>query len=495
MTSPNVVLYAREVSTTGDGWSDVFFADMRQLSQPDVYVARQGQVILDATERSVDIVLRGGTGHQVSSDDPTTYEMHQFEEIVIELDPESVFPRTGPQRGIRELSLTQLRAEADRLSALGVSPHQPIIEMHRKFSIPAACLVFVLIGLGLGVTSRKDGKLASFALGIGVIFAYYVIMYGTESMAKAALVSPHAAMWLPNVVLGLFGLALVIWRSASVERRLVLPFLSRHSSNPPAASPGDPAAPLASAVRMPQSGVMGLSILNGYVTRVYLGIVVLSFAGLLGIFYISTFIDLSDKLFKGQTTGLILLRYFFFATPQFAYYVLPISALVATLVTVGLLTKTSELTVMKACGISLYRAALPVFLFSLAWSGLLFGLSEGVLASANRRATALNYEIRSGSPPVDVLNRKWIAGEDGSIYHYLSIDPNRDEIGGLSIYEFDTQPWRLSRRTFATHAAYGDAWEGHGVWVREFSDRVGGDIPLETADVEGSSLPRTAGLF
>ena len=482
---PNVVLYAQEVSTTGEGWSDVFVADMRQLSQPDLYVAQQGQVILDATERSVDIVLRGGTGHQVSSDDPTTYEVHEFEEIVIELDPESVFPRTGPQRGIRELSLTQLRDEADRLRALGVSPHQPIIEMHRKFSIPAACLVFVLIGLGLGVTSRKDGKLASFALGIGVIFTYYVIMYGAESMAKAALVSPHMAMWLPNVVLGLFGLALVIWRSASVERRLALPFLSRQSSNPPpVASPGDPAAPLASAVRVPQSGIMGLSILDGYVTRVYLSIVVLSFAGLLGIFYISTFIDLSDKLFKGQTTGLILLRYFFFATPQFAYYVLPISALVATLVTVGLLTKTSELTVMKACGISLYRAALPVFLFSLAWSGLLFGLSEGVLASANRRAATLNYEIRSGSPPVDVLNRKWIAGEDGSIYHYLSIDPDRDEISGLSVYEFDTQPWRLSRRTFATHAAYRDAWEGHGVWVRDFSDRTGGDIPLETADVK-----------
>ena len=47
------------------------------------------------------------------------------------------------------------------------------MELHRKFSIPAACLVFVPIGVGLGVTSRKDGRLASFALGIIVIFAYY----------------------------------------------------------------------------------------------------------------------------------------------------------------------------------------------------------------------------------------------------------------------------------------------------------------------------------
>ena len=486
---PNVMLYTREVS--GEGWSKVFVADMRKSIQPNVYVARQGQIVLDPEQRSVAIVLRGGTGHQVSADDPKTYEVHHFDQIVIELDPESVFPRTGPQRGIRELSITQLQANADRMSDLGVSPHRPIMEIHRKFSIPIACLVFALIGLGLGVTSRKDGKLASFALGLGVIFAYYVIMYGGESMAKGALVSPHLAMWLPNIVLGMFGLALVVWRSGSVERRLALPFLSHRRNDLPSATSRDvasseaaaPGTPLAAGVRLPQTRVLGLNILDGYVTRVYLGIVVLSFVALLGIFYISTFIDLSDKLFKGQTTGMILLQYFFFATPQFTYYVLPIAALVATLVTVGLLTKTSELTVMKACGISLYRAALPIFLFSLIWSGLLFGLSESVLAAANRRAEALNHEIRRGVPPVDMLNRKWIVGENGSIYHYLSMDPDVDEIGGLSVYEFAAEPWTLSRRTFANHAAYRNGWEGHDVWVRNFIYREGESIPLETAAV------------
>ena len=487
---PNVMLYTREVS--GEGWADVFVADMRKSIQPDVYVAQQGQIVLDPEQRSVDIVLRGGTGHQVSADDPTTYEVHHFDEIVIQLDPESVFPRSGPQRGIRELSITQLQAEADRMSDLGVSPHRPIMEIHRKFSIPVACLVFALIGLGLGVTSRKDGKLASFALGIGVIFTYYVFMYGAESMAKGALVSPHLAMWLPNIVLGMFGLALVIWRSSSVERWLALPFLaflSRRRHDPPSDTSGAVASleaashgtRLATGVRLPQARVLGLNILDRYVTRVYLGIVVLSFVALLGIFYISTFIDLSDKLFKGQTTGMMLLQYFFFATPQFTYYVLPIAALVATLVTVGLLTKTSELTVMKACGISLYRAVMPIFLFSLIWSGLLFGLSESVLAAANRRAAALNHEIRIGVPPVDVLNRKWIVGENGSIYHYLSMDPDVDEIDGLSVYEFTAEPWTLSRRTFANQAAYRNGWEGHDVWVRDFTHREGEAIPLETA--------------
>jgi len=51
------------------------------------------------------------------------------------------------------------------------------MEIHKKFSIPFACLVFGLIGLGLGASNRRDGKLASFVLGIAVIFVYYVLLW------------------------------------------------------------------------------------------------------------------------------------------------------------------------------------------------------------------------------------------------------------------------------------------------------------------------------
>ena len=484
---PNVMLYAREVSTSGEGWSDVFLADMRKSGQPDIYVATQGQIVLDADKRRVDIILRSGTGHQVDPNDPSTYEVHEFDEIVIGLDADTVFPRAGPQRGYPELTIPQLQDEAVRMREMGLSPHRPIMEVHRKFSIPVACLVFALIGLGFGVTSRKDGKLASFVLGIGVIFAYYIIMYGSEAMAKGALVSPHLAMWLPNIILGLFGVFLLIWRSGSVERRVALPFLSRR--RPDATQPSGPPAKRRSHLGMsvPRTSVLNLNILDWYVAKLYLGIVLLSFVGLLGIFYISTFIDLSDKLLKGQTTGWRLLEYFWYATPQFTYFVLPIAALVATLVTVGLLTKTSELTVMKACGISLYRAALPIFVASLAWSGLLFGLGETVLAPANRQAEALNHEIRSGvrrTRTMDVLNRKWIVAQNGSIYHYLFFEPELDEIGDLSVYEFEGRPWGLSRRTFAKRAAFRDGWEGHDVWTRRFGPsetHEGGSISFASA--------------
>ena len=72
------------------------------------------------------------------------------------------------------MTIAELQAKIAELKARGLPFHNPVIEIHKKFSIPVACFVFAVLGVGLGVSNRKDGKLASFVLGIGVIFVYYV---------------------------------------------------------------------------------------------------------------------------------------------------------------------------------------------------------------------------------------------------------------------------------------------------------------------------------
>ena len=73
------------------------------------------------------------------------------------------------------------------------------MHIHRKFSIPFACLVFGVIGLALGATSRRDGKLASFVIGVGIIFAYYVLLWLGQSLVRGHVVSPWLAAWAPNI--------------------------------------------------------------------------------------------------------------------------------------------------------------------------------------------------------------------------------------------------------------------------------------------------------
>ena len=93
------------------------------------------------------------------------------------------FRATGRRGAIGVVGGRAARARPD-LEAAGVSPHNPIMEIHKKFSIPVACFVFALLGLALGASNRKDGKLASFVLGIGVIFVYYVVMFTAQAMTK-----------------------------------------------------------------------------------------------------------------------------------------------------------------------------------------------------------------------------------------------------------------------------------------------------------------------
>ena len=128
----------------------------------------------------------------------------------------------------------------------------------------------------------------------------------------------------------------------------------------------------------------------------------------------------------------MIVEFLFWSTPEFLSYIIALAVLLSALVTIGLLTKNSELIVMRACGISLYRTALPMVAFALGASAVLFGMEERVLATANQRADRLKHIIRTGTPQTfGVLNRKWIVGSDGEVYHYQYYDPRKRELNSL----------------------------------------------------------------
>lgn len=483
---PNLVLYVRDTAQDGRGWRDVFLADTRKVNQPEVFVAARAHLVLDREARRVDMVLENGTRHRATPDDTSKYEVQRFASMTLGLDPEAVFPRSGLQKGDNELTLADLRAEIARRAEQNLPFHNQVMTIQKKFSIPVACLVFAVLALGLGASNRKDGKQSSFVVAIGVIFVYYIFMYTGESMAKAKWIPAEVAMWIPNIILGTAGVLLLVVRNrfGDLGNGIAIP-IPRFRRRPAAPAQGVPggqagaqapsrqaaARPPVVVLRVPQLDLPRPRLLDIYMAKHYNQYFLLAFAGMLGIFYIATFIDLSDKLFKGQATTSMLLEYFYYSTPQYVYYVTPIAALVATLVAVGLLTKNSELIVMRACGVSLYRSALPLVVFGLFWSAMLFGLQETILAQANRRAQALNHVIRGNSARTfDVVNRQWIVGRDGRMYHYAYLDPRRREMNHLSVFTFETSPWRLAEQQFVTLATAGpDAeWTGLKGWTRTF---------------------------
>jgi lipopolysaccharide export system permease protein len=101
-----------------------------------------------------------------------------------------------------------------------------MVEIHKKYSIPAACIVFVLIGAPLGIMTRKGG--IGVAAGISVLFflVYWAFLIGGEKLADRGLLSPFWGMWSANFVLGFLGIFLTV-RSAKEMVNLNLNFISR----------------------------------------------------------------------------------------------------------------------------------------------------------------------------------------------------------------------------------------------------------------------------
>ncbi|RPH60312.1 MAG: LptF/LptG family permease, partial [Acidobacteria bacterium] len=355
--------------------------------------------------------------------------------------------------------------------------------------------------LPLGVSTRKEGKLGSFVLGGAVVCLYYFVMSIGGSLAKGHQVPPTLAAWLPNIVLGLVGAALFLRRMGTADRqiRITLPFLRRSKPSEDAVA-GVPKPAVATTgngkvvlvIRVPDFSLPGPTILDRYVVRASTHAILVAGGILLGLFYIATFLDLSDKLFKGQTTGWMILTLLWFSTPQYLYYVIPLAVLIGTLVTIGTITKNSELVVMKACGISLYRVAAPLLMLAMAGSAVLFLLEERVLALANRRADVVNNMVRGRGPrSSDSLNRRWLVGRDSRIYHYVYFDRDARALHSLSIYDLDHEQRTIAGVTFAAQATQqvrrdGDRvpWEARNGWVR----RVAPQPRFEKFDTRGVEL-------
>ncbi|MEE2876910.1 MAG: LptF/LptG family permease [Candidatus Neomarinimicrobiota bacterium] len=81
-----------------------------------------------------------------------------------------------------------------------------VVEIHKKFSLPAACIVFVLVGAPLGIMTRKGGLFTAIVLSFGFVLLYYLFLIGGEELADRNYLHGGVAMWMPNVVLGTIGM-------------------------------------------------------------------------------------------------------------------------------------------------------------------------------------------------------------------------------------------------------------------------------------------------
>lgn len=107
----------------------------------------------------------------------------------------------------------QVKSYSQRLARLEKIPYRTRIdlyEFHRKFSLPAACLIFVLVGAPLGMFSRRSGKSMGLGLGVLVVVIYYVLLVIGQGWVLSDKIGPFTGAWLPDMFLGVVGGGLIL---------------------------------------------------------------------------------------------------------------------------------------------------------------------------------------------------------------------------------------------------------------------------------------------
>lgn len=494
---PGKMLYVRDVKPEG-GWSGVWLADTSQPGRAAVTMSAHGRLDLDPAKRQVWIVLTGNPIRYLPGPDPEEpiYDTARASDLRFAIPAESVFGDGNmmPTRGLAEKTIADLRAaEAEKLAAgagmteaemfkAGLSLHPEILQRHQMFSFPVACVIFAFIGVALGLHTRREGKLGGFTLGLMVVCAYYAVMTMFESLTRGGRFPAEWARWMPNLIIGALGVVALHLKTRQTGQGISIPLptglgkvwrkLTAKSSTGATATTMPGASRVVIVIRVPRFDLPRPRILDAYVSRRYLSVILLSFFGLLALYYIGTFIDKSQRLFKGQATFAILVEYFAYSTPQFIVHLVPMATLVAVLATIGGLTRTGELTVMRACGVSLYRVAAPLLILAMVWSGGLFLLGDRVLAQSNRRAEALEDQIRgtTSSTANMVADANWVAGADGRVYYYAVFDLKTQTLHALSILQPTPDGSRLASHTVVKKATFlNGVWHVDGGWVQRFT--------------------------
>ncbi len=475
----NYVLYVQNVraGTGASQWNRVFLADLTDPTDPKITTAERATVV-NGGDNTLRLRLRDGTQHDISATDANQYTVSTFAESDV---PLAIGTQEETHIGRAD---TPILAMSNReLLQRGREPGGKwySIELNKRLAYPAACLVLMLVGVPLGMSSRRGGKSLGFVVTILLVFLYYFLSSTGIALARQNKVSAVVGVWAVNVLFAFFGMILLrqLSRRGGVTWFPALAGLfARKNATVAAPAEHDGESVATNVAGRHRSGRRSFPlILDDYILRQFLSTFILVLISFLLLMLVFTFFELLGDIIRNRTPLVTVGDYLINLMPNLIYNLTPLCTLVAVLATFGTLNRTSELTAMKATGISLYRVMVPVLVVAAVLGISLFAFDESYLPAANRRQEALRSVIK-GKPAQTFLrpDQQWIfghqlPGKPGRIFYYEFFDSDHDRFANLSVFEFDPETFALSTRIFATSAHWEPSlhqWIFENGWERTF---------------------------
>jgi lipopolysaccharide export system permease protein len=210
-----LVLYAADVDDKNGQMNNIFIADERPGTLPATIFASTGGVQIDQDDQSLNLRLKDGAIHRLD-DNNDAYQIIQFDTYGLRVNLNHGDKEQGLNRKESELNLPDL------LSARQ-TPQDPkearvlAAGLQRRFVMASTPLIFILIGVPLGIRSQRSGRGANFALSLFIFLLFYILF----TLAKTLVIDVGLSalfIWLPVVIFTIAGVLLL--RAAANEREI-----------------------------------------------------------------------------------------------------------------------------------------------------------------------------------------------------------------------------------------------------------------------------------
>ncbi len=475
-----ILLYVEDIDPEESVWKGIFVADTTADDERRIILAKQGRALADSEGRRLQLHFEGGTIYTTRSETPDKIKISRFATLDIPIEVSTGEPVTPRATRLHDKTIEGL--VVDIRQGKPVERHSSQVELNRRIALPLSGIIFAVLGVSLGSRSPRVGRGYGFFISVVMAFTYYVLFATGSTLSKGGVLPISVGVWGANIFT--LCLAILVLRRADRETTLFEKLtgfrwlkttgdLLKHGVH----KVGKVFARLGNYLRrvrrkIPKVRLRLTRVIDLYLIRVfftYFGATLIVCLSLVTLF---TFFELIDDIFDHDTPYRIVFEYFVLVQPHFVMLLVPISVLIGTLITFGTLEKSNQLMALKSCGVSIYQAALPVFLIAAIIAGFIFVMQERILPYANQRQDNLRNIIKGNPTQTSQPGRHWIFGEDDRLYNYNYFNSRQDRFVELMLYRLGEDGDSLSEMLYARTATWdpeAQKWLLKDGWVSDFS--------------------------
>jgi lipopolysaccharide export system permease protein len=187
----------------------ILIYDEREQGKLNTIFAKEG--FLTSNPKSQEVILRLLNG-DIHRFEPQThiYQKIQFNVYDLRLELAKTFLSLSKKLKEYEMSIGELKEKIKKNRMMGEDTTPQEVELHKRYAIPFACIIFGLMGVPLGIQPRRSGRSHGFVSSILILLAYYISLNASEIFAIRHTIPAFLAGWAPNFLFGGLGIYLLI---------------------------------------------------------------------------------------------------------------------------------------------------------------------------------------------------------------------------------------------------------------------------------------------